>query len=128
MTGGGEGLRYPGVDLHKSVFLGRRLVGRSPNLKVKVAQSCLTPWTVASLTAVSMGFSRQEYWSNCTLLQGNLPNQGVEPRSPALQADSLVSEPSGKPPKLEELRLGLVGGALGGTSQPRGGAMEISIL
>ena len=44
------------------------------------------------------GFSRQEYW--CRLLcppPGDLPNPGIKPRSPALQADSLLSEPIGKP-------------------------------
>ena len=44
-----------------------------------------------------MGFSRQEYWSGLpVLLQGNLPDPGIEPGSPALQADSLPSEPPGK--------------------------------
>ena len=44
------------------------------------------------------GFSNQEYWSRlpCSLT-GELPNPGIEPRSPALQADSLLSEPPGKP-------------------------------
>ena len=45
----------------------------------------------------SMGFSRQEYWSGLPFPSpGNLPNPGIEPRSPALQADSLPSEPQGK--------------------------------
>ena len=57
-----------------------------------------TPWTVAHLAPPSMGFSRQEYWSGLPFpLQGNLPNPGIEPRSPALQADALTSEPPGKP-------------------------------
>ena len=46
----------------------------------------------------SMEFSRQEYWSALPFPSpGNLPNPGIEPRSPALQADSLLSEPPGKP-------------------------------
>ena len=61
-------------------------------VKVLVAQSCLTlcyPWTVAHQAPVSMGFSRQEYWSGLALPSpGDLPNPGIEPRSPALQADS----------------------------------------
>ena len=45
-----------------------------------------------------MGFSRQEYWSGLPCPPpGDLPNPGIEPRSPALQADSLPSEPPGKP-------------------------------
>ena len=44
------------------------------------------------------GFSRQEYWSGLPCPPpGNLPNPGIEPRSPTLQADSLPSEPPGKP-------------------------------
>ena len=51
-----------------------------------------------TLTSPPMGFSRQEYWSGCCfLLQGNLSHPGIEPRSPALQADALSSEPRGKP-------------------------------
>ena len=45
-----------------------------------------------------MGFSRQEYWSELPFPSpGDLPNPGIEPRSPALQADALSSEPPGKP-------------------------------
>ena len=43
-----------------------------------------------------MGFSWQEYWSGLPFLS-DLPNTGIEPRSPALQADALTSEPAGKP-------------------------------
>ena len=46
----------------------------------------------------SMGFSRQECWSGLPFPSpGDLPDPGVEPRSPALQADALLSEPPGKP-------------------------------
>ena len=59
-----------------------------------------TPWTVAHQAPPSMGFSRQEYWSGLPFLSpGDLPNPGIEPRSPALQADVLTSEPPGKPNK-----------------------------
>ena len=45
-----------------------------------------------------MGFSRQEYWSGLPFRPaGDLPDPEIEPRSPALQADSLPSEPPGKP-------------------------------
>ena len=52
------------------------------------------PWTVAFQAPLSMGFSREEYWSGWPLpSQGDLPNPGIEPSSPALQADSLPAEP-----------------------------------
>ena len=58
----------------------------------------VTPWTAAHQAPPSMGFSRQEYWSGLPFPPpGDLPNPGTEPRSPALQADSLPSEPPGKP-------------------------------
>ena len=56
------------------------------------------PWTVAYQAPLSMEFSRQEYWSGLPFPSpGDLPNPGIEPRSPALQADTLLSEPPGKP-------------------------------
>ena len=57
-----------------------------------------TPWTVAHQVPLSMEFSRKEYRSGlpCPPLE-DLPNLGIKPRSPALQADSLLSEPPGKP-------------------------------
>ena len=55
-----------------------------------------TPWTVAYQAPLSMGFSRQEYWSGVPLPSpGDLPDPGMEPRSPALHADALPSEPPG---------------------------------
>ena len=57
-----------------------------------------TPWAVAYQAPLSMGFSRQEYWSGLSFPSpGDLPNPGIEPGSPALQADALPSEPLGKP-------------------------------
>ena len=56
-----------------------------------------TPWTVAYQAPPSMGFSRLEYWSGLPFPSpGDLPNPGIEPGSPALQADALPSEPPGK--------------------------------
>ena len=50
-----------------------------------------TPWTVAYQASLSMGFSRQEYWSGLPFPSpGDLPDPGIEPRSPALQADALL--------------------------------------
>ena len=53
------------------------------------------PWTVAYQAPLSMGFSRQEYWSGLPS-PGDLPDPGIEPGSPTLQADSLPSELPGK--------------------------------
>ena len=56
-----------------------------------------TPWTVAHHTPPSMGFSRQESWSGLPFPSpGGLPHPGIQPRSPALQADALTSAPPGK--------------------------------
>ena len=58
----------------------------------------MTPWTVARQAPLSIGFSRQEYWSGLPCHSpGDLPNPGIEPESPTLQVDSLPSEPPGKP-------------------------------
>ena len=56
------------------------------------------PWIAAHQTPLSMRFSRQRSWSGLPLpFPGDLPNAGIEPRSPALQADSLPTELQGKP-------------------------------
>ena len=66
-----------------------------------VARSCPTletPWTVACQAPLSMGFSRQEYWSGLPFPSpGDLPDPGIESRSLTLQADSLLTELGGKP-------------------------------
>ena len=66
-----------------------------------VAKSCLTLvtlWTVACQAPLPMGFSRQEYWSGLPFPSpGDLPDPGIEPGSPALQADSLLTKLRGKP-------------------------------
>ena len=66
-----------------------------------VTKSCptlVTPWTVACQAPLSMGFSRQEYWSGLPFPSaGDLPDPGIKPRSPALQAGSLPTELQGKP-------------------------------
>ena len=57
----------------------------------------VTPWTVAYQAPLSVGFSRQEYWSGLPFPSpGDLPKLGIEPGSPALRADALPSEPPGK--------------------------------
>ena len=61
-----------------------------------VAQSwptLATPWTIAHQAPLSMGFSRQEYWSGLPFPSPeDLPEPGTEPRSPASQEDSLLTE------------------------------------
>ena len=57
-----------------------------------------TPWSVAYQAPLSMEFSRQECWSGLPFPSpGDPPDPGIEPGSPALQVDSLLSEPPGKP-------------------------------
>ena len=58
----------------------------------------MTPQTGAHQVPPSMEFSRQEYWSGLPFPSpGDLPNPGIEPKSPALETDALSSEPPGKP-------------------------------
>ena len=56
------------------------------------------PRTVVHQTPLSVGFSWQEYWSGLPVPSpGDLSDPGIKPRSPTLQADSLLPEPPGKP-------------------------------
>ena len=72
-----------------------------------------TPWTVAHQSPLSMGFSRQEYWSRLPFPSpGDLSNPGIKSESPALQADSLQSEPPGKPKNTGAGSLFLLQGSL----------------
>ena len=79
----------------------KSLSQEDPLEKVKVKVKSLsrvplfvTPWTVAYQAPQSMGFSRQEYWSGLPFPSPwDLPNPGIKPGSPALQADALPSEP-----------------------------------
>ena len=70
-------------------------------MKVKVkslsrVRLFVTPWTIAYQAPPSMRFSRQECWSGLPFPSpGDLPDPGIEPGSPALQADTLPSEPPG---------------------------------
>ena len=72
----------------------------SINVKVKSLSHVrlfATPWTIAYQAPQSMGFSRQECWSGLPFPSpGYLPDLGIEPASPASQADALPSEPPGK--------------------------------
>ena len=98
---GSQRARHDWSDLARTYTLAGRFFTSEPSRKpiciyMKVSQSCLTlatPWTIQS-----MEFSRPEYWSGELFPSpGHLPNTGIKPRSPALQADSLPTEPPGKP-------------------------------
>ena len=86
-------------------FLVSQFLPKEQTVKVKVKVKSLspvrlfaTPWTVTYQAPPSMGFSRQEYWSGVLFPSpGDLPDPGIEPGSSALEADSLTSEPPGKP-------------------------------
>ena len=63
--------------------------GGSCDLVTKLCPTLVTPWTVACQAPLSMGFSRQEYWSGLPFPSpGDLPDPGIEPGSPTLQAES----------------------------------------
>ena len=82
----------PQVSSNHYLFCPNILLFLSPLLSC--VQLFATPWTVAHQSPPSMGFSRQEYWSGLPFPSPeDLPNPGIEPRSPALQADALTSEP-----------------------------------
>ena len=74
--------------------------GKCPNIYmlccflISRVQIFVTTWTVARQSPLSMGFPRQEYWNGLPFTPpGDLPDPGIETVSPALQADSLSSEP-----------------------------------
>ena len=116
----------------------------SASVSHSVGPDFVTPWTrVTCQVPPSLGFSGQEYWSQLPLPSpGDLPNPGTEPGSPALQVDSLLSEPPEKSmvpaiPKLREAingpdvrtrsapsaqKLPLSAAEFAGTSKPQGHA------
>ena len=85
---------------HQSLLIAT-MVEPETQERMLVTQSCpphVTPWTVAHQALLSVGFSRQEYWRKLPFPSpGDCPNPEIKPGSPALQADSLLSEPPGKP-------------------------------
>ena len=69
------------------------LCGGGGGLVSKSGPTLVTPWTVACQAPLSMGFSRQEYWSGLPFPSpGDLLDPRIEPGFPALQADSLPTE------------------------------------
>ena len=69
--------------------------GGSGGLVAKLCPTLETPWTIACQAPLSMGFSRQKYLSGHSFLQRIFPDRDIEPRSPALQAYSLLFELQG---------------------------------
>ena len=62
----------------------------------------MTPWTVVCQALLTMELSRQEYWSEYPFPSpGDLSKSGIKPGSPALQEDSLLSRPPGKPKEFD---------------------------
>ena len=92
-----------------------------PQINFDIAQSSrlfATPWTAAHQAPLSMKFSRQGYWSGSPFPSpGDLLNPGIEPGSPALQADALPTELQGKPLR-GKLRLKEVTVLGGGRTSP----------
>ena len=67
---------------------------------LSVMSDCVTPWTVARWVPLTMGFPRQESWRGLPFPSpGDLPDPGIKPESPALQADSLPTELQRKKPR-----------------------------
>ena len=78
-------------------FPGGSDVKESESVSYSAMSDSVTPWTGPPQAPLSMGFSRQEYWSGLPFPSpGYLPHAGIEPGSPALRADSLLTEPPGK--------------------------------
>ena len=72
---------------------------KSESVSCSAVSDSVTPWTVAHQAPLRMEFFRQKYWSELPFSSpGDLSYPGIEPGSPALQADSLLSEPPEKPP------------------------------
>ena len=83
---------------------GHRRVRHNSMTKLSLVRLLETPWTVACQLLCLWGFSRQEYGSGLPCSPpGDLPNPGIESSSPALQVDSLPSEPPGKPKNTGEV-------------------------
>ena len=82
----------------QTVWLTQYTAGEACVLSHSAVSDSVTPRTVGRQAPLSMGFSRQEYWSGLSCPPPwDLPNPEIQPSSPTLQADSLPPEPSGKP-------------------------------
>ena len=77
------------------VDIGLQIIG---GLVAKLCPTLVTPWTIAHQSPLSMGFSKQESWSGLPFPSpGYLPYSGIKFCSPALQVNSLPTEPPGEP-------------------------------
>ena len=87
-----------GIIPHCVINLHFLTTGEFGGLVIKLCPTLVTPRTVACQAPLSMGFSRQRYWSGLPFPSpGDLPDLGIEPGSPALQAGSVPTELWGKP-------------------------------
>ena len=92
------------MTISRRIIYNSQRTGTNPNIyqlqtgKILSIQLSVTTWTVARQAPLSMEFSRQENWSGQPFPSpGDLPEPGMEPWSPALQADALQFKPAGKP-------------------------------
>ena len=94
-------MKGKGRQGHAENFKGENntlLLGAGGGLVYESCPTLATPWTVAHKAPLSMGFPRQEYWRGVPCPPpGDLPDPGIKFWLPALQADSLLSEPQGSP-------------------------------
>ena len=99
---------FPGVGYGCESWTARKAAS-SAGSATKSRPTLVTPWTAACQVPLSTGFSREEYWSGLPFPSpGDLLNPGIEPKSPALQADALLSEPPGKPCQFKQSLKGSV--------------------
>ena len=95
--------RVLGCNLKNDRMISVHFQDKPFNITVKVKSLSrvplfATPWMIAHQASPSMGFSRQEYWGGLPFPSpGDLPDPGIKPTSPALEAHALTSEPPGKP-------------------------------
>ena len=90
---------YDMQTLHHIIVKGGCIINfKSVCILTKLCPTLVTLWTIAHQAPLSVEFSTQESWSRFPLPPpGDLPDPGIEPMSPALQADSLTAEPSAEP-------------------------------
>ena len=97
VLGGQGGTEGPGPQPQPRMTFAASLRKLSGSLVAESCPALTTPWTVARQAPLSMAFPKQESWSGLPFPSpGDLPDPGIEPGSPASQADSLPTEPPGK--------------------------------